>query len=106
MLVVKKREQLENFDFQIKIKNFIGTCKKTIHGIQSNLYTCIYTQGNANRKVPLVLYFKEFLVQTKDLGENKTKQKYTQFNCNCIFYKGELVVNCQPRSRKVNLSEY
>lgn len=33
VLVVKQREQLENSTFQIKIKNFIGTCKKTIHGI-------------------------------------------------------------------------
>lgn len=33
VLVIKQRKQLENFTFQIKIKNFIGTCKKTIQGI-------------------------------------------------------------------------
>lgn len=38
VLVVRQREKSENFDFQIKIKNFIGTCKKTIQGIRS---TCI-----------------------------------------------------------------
>lgn len=54
VLVVKKREQLEHFYFQIKIKNFIGTCKKTIQGIH---ILCIFTQRNANRKVPPVSYF-------------------------------------------------
>lgn len=43
VLVVKQREQLENFDFQIKIKNFIGTCKKTIQGIRSTCILYIYT---------------------------------------------------------------
>lgn len=51
VLVIKEREQLENFTFQIKIQNFIGTCEKTIQGIRSIFY--IYTQGNENRIVPL-----------------------------------------------------
>lgn len=38
VLVVKLKEQVENFHFQIKIKNFIGTCKKTIQGKRSILY--------------------------------------------------------------------
>lgn len=42
VLVIKQREQLENFYFQIKIKNFIGTCKKTIQGILSILYFYTY----------------------------------------------------------------
>lgn len=41
VLVVKQKEQLENFYFQIEIKNFIGTCEKTIQGIQ--IILCIYT---------------------------------------------------------------
>lgn len=44
VLVVKQREQLENFYFQIKIKNYIGTCTKTVQGIRSifYIYTYIY----------------------------------------------------------------
>lgn len=38
VLVVKQREQLENFYFQIKIKNYIGTCTKTVQGIRSIFY--------------------------------------------------------------------
>ncbi|XP_065927180.1 uncharacterized protein [Magallana gigas] len=41
VLVIKQREQLqlENSTFQIKIQNFIGTCKKTIQDL-SNLIPC------------------------------------------------------------------
>nr|XP_034334894.1 uncharacterized protein LOC117680649 [Crassostrea gigas] len=33
VLVIKESEQLENFTFQIKIQNFIGTCEKTIQDL-------------------------------------------------------------------------
>lgn len=42
LLVIKQKEQLENFYFQIKIKNFIGTCKKTIQGIRGIFYIHTY----------------------------------------------------------------
>lgn len=35
VLVIRRKEQLENFAFQIKIQNLIGTCEKTIQGIRS-----------------------------------------------------------------------
>lgn len=72
VLVIRQREQLENF--QIKIQNFLGTCEKTIQGIRSTFY--IYTQGNANRIVPLGSCFKKIKVQTKDFVENKTEIEY------------------------------
>lgn len=57
VLVVKQKEQLENFYFQIEIKNFIGTCKETIQGIQSIL--CIYTY----------VYYVCIIVNDKDIAE-------------------------------------
>lgn len=78
VLVIKQRKQLENFTFQIKIKNFVGTRKMTIQGIWSIFY--IYTQGNADRKVTLVPYFKKIL-KYRQMTLLKTKQ-----NRNLILY--------------------
>lgn len=46
VLVVKQRELLENFNFQIEVQNFVGTCEKTMHGKTKVL--CIFLK---NRKM-------------------------------------------------------
>lgn len=53
VLVVKQRELLENFNFQIEVHNFVGTCKKTMHGKTKVL--CIFLK-NRKMKYRISLY--------------------------------------------------
>lgn len=53
VLVVKQRELLENFNFQIEVQSFVGKCKKTIHGKKKVF--CIFLK-NRKMKKRLSLY--------------------------------------------------
>lgn len=53
VLVVKQRELLENFNFQIEVQSFVGTCKKTMHGKTKVL--CIFLK-NRKMKYRISLY--------------------------------------------------
>ncbi|XP_052708658.1 uncharacterized protein LOC128183596 [Crassostrea angulata] len=66
VLVVKQREQLENFTFQIKIENFIGTCEKTIQDIRGSLNEIFDDEGAGIK----------FAILFDDLADNFPKEKF------------------------------
>lgn len=50
VLVVKQRELLEHFNFQIEVRSFVGTCTKTIQGkIKVFLYRSLKTKNQVSK---------------------------------------------------------
>eukprot|EP00105_Crassostrea_gigas_P015053 XP_011431932.1 PREDICTED: uncharacterized protein LOC105331445 isoform X4 [Crassostrea gigas] len=85
VLVVKLKEQVENFHFQIKIKNFIGTCKKTIQDLfnlvpgtmkSENVSSDEINDGSLNENYDDEVAGIKFAILFDDLADHFPEEKF------------------------------